>query len=986
MVVVGHLPSDTDKHLLQLFYHYLSHHFSASIYLPAMKFTTPMLVSLTLLISGNLVAQIGFTKHTELLTPSEHYSGIAIGVTDVNGDGLDDIIRLDQGRILSVSYQAAPNQPFTLLQLAAVSNESQWGMCAADVDNNGYSDFMSGGSYDGIKFITANEDGTDYNTVVMNAPQTFVQNVNFADVNNDGWLDAFVCHDDGVARIFGNNGDGTFTYQQNWIDLTTVPVSDNSGNYGSIFSDVNNDGLMDLYIAKCRQGVNNPADARRINQLFLNNGDGTFTQDITNASGLRIGAQSWTADFGDIDNDGDFDCFITNHDVSSQLLENDGSGHFTDITASAGILNAIPGTHMQGVFRDFDNDGYIDILVSGSSHYLLKNNGNKTFTIENNHFDNNDIESFAIGDLNNDGFQDVYAGYANIYTTPSNIPDAMWLNNRNSNGYFGLNLRGVQSNRDGVGSKIYLYSALGIQVREVHSGQSYGIMNSMQVHFGMGEETQIDSVVVNWPSGTHDVLVNPGLNQYLTLYEGGCQAPPITITAAGSTTICSGQSVRLDAPADFTYSWSNGETTPSINVTQEGNYKVTVTNGEGCSSVSNVIRVIVDPVETPTLTVQGDTVFCAGGSVQLSSSTANAYTWSTGATTQSITVTESGTYFVTTQGLCNEFNSSAVSVNVLNSELPVVEGDTIAIDHSATLSASGNNLQWYENQTDNTPIFTGDVFETPVLSASTIYWVSSTTVFDTPNEFVGMVDHQGSTVSDNSYNGTLIFDCFAPFKLHRVKVYTTKAGIRKIDLLNSAGQTVQSTQVDIPVGTSIIDIDFDIEPGTDYVLTTDPTVNQGSIGTAGPQLYRSNQGISFPYVIDEVLSIKNSSFGLERYYYFFNWEVDFYGYECTSARVPVTAFVDSTIVNTSAPVWADDLRLFPNPTSGTLKTEIAGYKGGKMTVSVKNTQGSTLQTRRLDLPAGEASFQTDLSTYPKGVYWLEMTTEKGAVQRRVVLQ
>mgnify|MGYP000060563409 CR=1 FL=1 len=269
-----------------------------------MKFLPSLLVPLTFLFSGNLVAQIGFTKHTELLTPSEHYSGIAIGVTDVNGDGLDDIIRLDQGQILSVSYQAAPNQPFTLLQLSSVSNESQWGMCAADVDNNGYSDFMSGGSYDGIKFITANEDGTDYNTVVMSAPQTFVQNVNFADVNNDGWLDAFVCHDDGVARIFGNNGDGTFTYQQNWIDLTTVPVSDNSGNYGSIFSDVNNDGLMDLYIAKCRQGVNNPADARRINQLFLNNGDGTFGlrqrigHELSGGTGISV---------TDLDGDGDND-------------------------------------------------------------------------------------------------------------------------------------------------------------------------------------------------------------------------------------------------------------------------------------------------------------------------------------------------------------------------------------------------------------------------------------------------------------------------------------------------------------------------------------------------------------------------------------------------------------------------------------------------------------------------------------------------------
>ncbi|HOY07517.1 MAG TPA: FG-GAP-like repeat-containing protein [Saprospiraceae bacterium] len=951
-----------------------------------MKFLPSLLVTLASLLSGSLVAQIGFTKRTDLLTPANHYSGIAIGVTDVNGDGLDDIIRLNQGKELSVSYQTAPNQPFTLQELESVSNESQWGMCAADVDNNGYTDFMSGGSYDGIKFITANEDGSVYNMVNMTAPQTFVQNVNFADVNNDGWLDAFVCHDDGVARIFGNNGDGTFTYQQNWIDLTTVPASDNSGNYGSIWSDVNNDGLQDLYIAKCRQGVNSPTDPRRINQLFLNNGDGTYSQDITNASGLRIGAQSWTADFGDIDNDGDFDCFITNHDVSSQLLENDGAGHFTDISAAAGILNAIPGTHMQGVFRDFDNDGYVDILVSGSSHYLIKNNGNKTFTVTANLFDNNDMESFAIGDLNNDGFQDIYAGYGQIYTTPSNIPDALWLNNRNSNNYFGLNLRGVQANRNGIGSKIYLYSALGIQVREVHSGQSYGIMNSMQVHFGMGQETQIDSVVVYWPSGTHDVLPLPAVNEYITLYEGGCQAPPIEITAAGSTTFCTGQSVQLDAPAEYTYEWSSGETTQSITVTAEGNYKVTATNAEGCSTVSNVIRITVDPVETPTLTVQGDTVFCAGGAVQLSSSTASGYTWSNGATTQSISVSEPGTYFVTTQGLCNTFSSTSVSVNVLNSEIPVVTGDTIAIDSSATLSASGANLQWYENQTDVTPVFSGDVFETPGLGATTVYWVSSTTTFDTPNEFVGMVDHQGATSSDNSYNGTLIFDCFAPFKLSKVKVYTTKAGTRKVDLQNSAGQILQSTLVDIPVGTSVIDLDFDISVGTDYILTTDPTVNQTFLGTSGPQLYRSNQGITFPYVIDEVVSIKNSSFGLERYYYFFNWEIDFNGYECTSERIPVTAFVDSTIVSAPAPVWASDLRIYPNPTSGNITTEMDGYSGGKMTVTVKNAQGSTLQTRRLELPAGAATFQTDLAQYPKGIYWLDLATEKGAVQRRVVVQ
>jgi len=951
-----------------------------------MKFLQILLFPLSMLFSVSLCAQISFTKHNDLLTPVNHYSGVAIAVVDVNGDGLDDIVRLNQGRNLSISYQTAPNQPFTLQELDPVSNESQWGMCAADVDNNGIVDIMSGGSYDGIKFITANEDGSAFNTYVMAAPQTFVQAVNFFDVNNDGWLDAFVCHDDGVSRIFGNNGDGSFTFQPGWIDLTTLPVSDNSGNYGSVWSDVNNDGLTDLYIAKCRQGVNNPADPRRINQLFLNNGDGTYTQDINDAAGLRIGAQSWTADFGDIDNDGDFDCFITNHDVSCQLLENDGFGHFTDISEAAGIFNTIQGTAIQGVFRDFDNDGYIDILVAGSAHFLLKNNGDKTFAVENNPFDNQDMESYAIGDLNHDGFQDVYGGYANIYTTPSNIPDALWLNSGNDNNFFGMNLRGVQSNRNGVGAKIYLYSALGIQVREVRSGESYGIMNSMQIHFGMDQETQIDSVVVNWPSGTRDVLNQPTVNQYITLFEGGCQALPVVITAAGNTTFCSGESVVIDAPAGYIYKWSTSDTTQSVIATTSDNYKVTVTNAEGCSSVSNVIRVIVDPVEIPSLSIAGDTVFCLGGVVQLNSSPAAAYLWSNGETTQSILAYESGIYTVTTQGLCDNFISAPVSVNMLVGEAPTVVGDTIAVDGSATLSASGTNLNWYANAADDTPIFSGEIFETPTLGETTTYWVSGTSTFDTPNQFVGMVDHEGAVNSDNNYNGTLIFDCFAPFKLHSTKVYTNKAGKRKVDLINSDGQVIQSATFDLLVGTTIIDLDFDIPVGNDFVLTTDESVNQSSLNSDGPQLYRSNQGITFPYVIDDVVSIKNSSFGLQRYYYFFNWEVDFYGYECTSEKIPVTAVVDSSIVSAPVPGWASALRVYPNPTTATLTTELEGFAGGSLLVTVKNAQGSTLQTRQLDLPAGHAVFQTNLAQYPQGIYWLDFATEKGAVQRKVVVQ
>jgi hypothetical protein len=88
----------------------------------------------------------------------------------------------------------------------------------------------------------------------------------------------FACHDDAAGRIWGNDGSGALQESNNWIDLATVPASDNSGNYGSVWSDIDNDGDLDLYIAKCRQGVNDPSDPRRINALYINDGAGNYTE------------------------------------------------------------------------------------------------------------------------------------------------------------------------------------------------------------------------------------------------------------------------------------------------------------------------------------------------------------------------------------------------------------------------------------------------------------------------------------------------------------------------------------------------------------------------------------------------------------------------------------------------------------------------------------------------------------------------------------
>lgn len=936
------------------------------------------------IVAATAFSQIQFTSSTSLLTPANHYNGVAIAVTDVDGDGLDDIVRLNMGNQLGIEYQTAPGQPFIHQFVGEVTTELQWAICVADVDNNGIADVLSGGDYNGISLAMANNDGTAYDIGFLTEPGTFVQGMNFADINNDGWLDAFVCHDDGISRIFGNDGAGNIKLEPTWINLATVPTSDNSGNYGSVWCDVDNDGDLDLYIAKCRQGITDPADPMRINQLFLNNGDGTYKQDTDNSSGLRIGAQSWTADFGDIDNDGDFDCFITNHDVSSQLLLNDGSGHFTDITASAGLFNAIGGFPIQGVFRDFDNDGFTDIIVAGSVSYLFRNNGNKTFSPVNNLFDGSTLASFALGDLNHDGFQDVYACYGDPIG-PTTVPDKLWFNVGNNNHFYGLNLRGIQSNRSAVGAKVLLYSALGVQAREVRAGESYGITNSMQIHFGLGQ-AEVDSVKVFWPSGTVDVLYQPGRDQYQTLFEGGCLTEALQLVADGPLVFCSGQDVVLSVPGDFAaYSWSNGDTTPSLTVTSPGTYSVTVTRADGCTVNSNLLKITLDPVETPLIQASGDSVLCGGASLTLSSTPAASYLWSTGDTTQNISVTASGQYSVTIQGLCATFTSLPYNILIIPNNPPGVIPDTIAPGQSALLLTNGPNASWYESPAGGIPLASGPSFQTPPLDANTTYWVENSTTYDPANQFAGMTNHQGSQIGDPELNGSLVFDCFVPFRLARVKVYANIAAERRIILIDMFGDEIHSKTVNIPTGESIVDLGFDVPAGKNFQLTTDQAVNQANLSTDGPQLWRSSLGVLYPYEIPGVLSIFNSNLGLMRYYYFYNWEIDYYAVDCVSERSPVTAVVDPSL-RANAPEWSAGTRIYPNPTSGNLNVEIDNFTDKHLQVSLLNSTGATVYgpvtIPNADIPA----FRVDVSAQPKGMYWLEMSSESGSTRRKIAIQ
>ncbi|MGI9160927.1 MAG: ASPIC/UnbV domain-containing protein, partial [Saprospiraceae bacterium] len=578
----------------------------------------------------------------------------------------------------------------------------------------------------------------------------------------------------------------------------------------------------------------------------------------------------------------------------------------------------------------------------------------------------------------------VYGGYANIYTDPSSIPDALWMNSGNDNHFFGLNLQGIQSNRSAVGAKVKVYSPLGIQLREVRAGESYGIMNSMQIHFGMGGQPIVDSIAVYWPSGIVDRLYNLPVDQYVNLQEGGCLTPAIQIEALGATTFCTGDSVALTAPAGYSYAWNTGDTTALIHVFSAGTYRVTVTAPNGCSAVSNQIATFTDPVEIPTIAVEGDSIFCAGGSAVLTASAAQSYLWSNGSAEQSILITASGQYRVTAQGLCGFFESAPVTITVLDPDVPQVMPDTTWLHGNALLTAVGDSILWFDAPGGNL-LAGGESLLTPPLDSSTTYWAQNLLLLDEPNVFAGPVSHQGTIQAGNQFNGALIFDCLRPFRLSTVKVYALLAGQRKIDLIQN-GVVIQTKTLNIPIGISNIALNFDIPVGDDLQLSTDGAVNQANLGTLSPQLRRSDQGVSYPYVIPDVLSIKNSNFGTDRYYYFYNWQVDFYETACYSAPVPVQAVVDATIIHTTGPNDEVAVSLFPNPTTGVFFLNFPTALDQTGYLRMTDTRGR--QLIGLDTPgaAQDGSYRLNLLGQPAGIYFLEWRGRTGVWRGKVILK
>lgn len=419
------------------------------------------------------------------------------GGVDMNGDNLDDLVYVDAGfgmteDQVNIAQQAGSgvweevNVPLT-----SVEHSPSWSMAAGDIDANGLTDLVFGGG-SGVSIMFRSDDGSTFEEYTTDA-FVFSQRSNMVDINNDGFLDVFVCHDIDTNVYFINDGMGNMEYIKGGLgDLA------GGGNYGSIWTDYDNDGDVDLFIAKCRGGD----PILSTNEMHRNNGDGTYTE-VGEEIGLADPIQTWSSAWGDFDNDGDMDVFVGASSFSAgghKFMINNGDGTFSDQTAGTGF-ELTTTTSIEWVTHDFDNDGYLDIMGGGGT--IFRNNGDLSFQPSNTDFANG-----PVGDFNNDGFLDVLSS------------SSIWYNDGNENNYLIVHTEGTESNVDGIGARIEVVTPNLSQIREVRSGDGFRYMSSLNAHFGLGTDEVIESVTVTWPSGIVDVIEDVDINQTLVVVEG----------------------------------------------------------------------------------------------------------------------------------------------------------------------------------------------------------------------------------------------------------------------------------------------------------------------------------------------------------------------------------------------------------------------------------------------------------------------------------
>lgn len=520
------------------------------------------LVSVQLHFSPLLAQYAAFNSTAINSFQSELTWATGISTYDINHDGWDDITAATSQHGVAIYLNTHGDFEYidALENVEGNLKTIYW----ADYDNDSDADILII-RYTANPILLRNEGNWSFTDVTAALPipiySPLMQSACWADYDNDGFLDLYInnyyLQNDITNWLFHNNGDGTFT------ELAAVAGVDNGSQptYQSTWIDVDRDGDQDLYVSN---------DRDEGNQLFYNTGEGYFTADTTLAINPIMDAMG--VHWHDHDLDGDFDVYITNEIEPSLLIEN-RQGHFVDVTDS---LQVGCSNHVSwGVqWTDPDNNGLSDLIVihkdfNNITCHFKRNEDMSYFIHPSSILSQQPYPSYCLvtGDFNNDGHEDLVQGTV----SPQRI--LVWLADTTSNNSISIRLQGVISNHDGIGAIIEVHSGNKQLIKQVTCGESYYGQCSQQEIFGIGNASNVDSVLIYWPSGWTDVLYNIPANERVLINEG------LTYIDSPDTLLiqrCFDEDVQLEPEASFGVLWENGDTLTTRVVAEPGHYSCTI--------------------------------------------------------------------------------------------------------------------------------------------------------------------------------------------------------------------------------------------------------------------------------------------------------------------------------------------------------------------------------------------------------------------------
>ncbi|MBL7791774.1 MAG: CRTAC1 family protein [Saprospiraceae bacterium] len=435
----------------------------------------------------------------------------SVNIVDVNNDGWDDVFITNgpsggQNNALYLNNGDLTFNPVSGDPIVSDNSPSD-GATFADADNDGDIDGFMVTWYGQINYFYRNNGNSGFThepNIAMGNTGTHSETAAWGDYDNDGLVDLYLTNSDGDRRnmLYRNLGNGDFERitQGQWVTENDISRSVN-------WTDYDGDGDTDLYVTN---------ESNQQNDLYRNDGNGDFVK-VTGSAITQSATGSMSSSWGDIDNDGDLDLFVANAKYfqaqNNELFINEGGGVFSPVTEGSIVTDG--GCSYGSNFGDYDNDGDLDLFVSNGycngviKNFLYRNTGSGAFVRE--LIDITDLNtpcSFgnAWGDLNNDGWLDLVVATCKNNNNAPQPPNLVLINDGGSNHWLKIRLEGTLSNKAAIGAKVRVKAQINgqavWQVREISAQSGYCGQNSLIAHFGLAQDAVADSIIAEFPSGT----------------------------------------------------------------------------------------------------------------------------------------------------------------------------------------------------------------------------------------------------------------------------------------------------------------------------------------------------------------------------------------------------------------------------------------------------------------------------------------------------